>query len=177
AARSLGKSRSPGARAALEKLLAEESWADVVRGGALGGLASLGDEASLPSVLEASQYGLPTRGRRAAILTLPELSQDRRVRRHLEALLEDPHPHVRGDVARALQSLGDPFARGALRGQLAREHDGRVRRRLRGAIDALTNAGKSTDRRLSRDLESLREKFEELEAKVGKLEQKKGKTK
>ncbi|MCA9646516.1 MAG: HEAT repeat domain-containing protein, partial [Myxococcales bacterium] len=143
----------------------------------LNGLAQLGDEAALPSVLETSQYGVPTRGRRAAIMALPELSQERRIRRHLEALLEDAHPHVRGDVARALQSLGDPVARGALRSQLARENDGRVRRRLRGAIDGLTNSGKSVDRRLSRDMESLREKLEELEAKLGKLEQKKGKSK
>ncbi len=177
AARSLGKNRGGGARAALEKLLSEESWADVVRSAALNGLAQLGDEAALPSVLETSQYGVPTRGRRSAILALPELSQERRVRRHLEALLEDPHPHVRGDVARALQSLGDPAARGALRGQLSREVDGRVRRRLRGAIDALTNGGKSTDRRLSRDMEHLREKLQELEAKLGRLEQKKGKSK
>ncbi|MGE0326743.1 MAG: M1 family aminopeptidase, partial [Polyangiaceae bacterium] len=177
AARALGKNRGAGARSALEKLLGEESWADVVRGAALNGLAQLGDEAALPSVLETSQYGVPTRGRRAAIMALPELSQERRIRRHLEALLEDPHPHVRGDVARALQSLGDPVARGALRGQLARENDGRVRRRLRGAIDGLTNAGKSADRRLSRDVENLREKVEELEAKLGRLEQKKGKSK
>ncbi|MCA9631622.1 MAG: HEAT repeat domain-containing protein [Myxococcales bacterium] len=177
AARSLGKSRGPSARAALEKLLAEESWADVVRGAACNGLSQLGDEAALPSLLETTQYGVPTRGRRAAILALPELSQERRVRRHLEELLEDPHPHVRGDVARALQSLGDPVARAALRGQLTRENDGRVRRRLRGAIDGLTGSGKSVDRRLSRDVESLREKLEALEAKLGRLEQKKGKSK
>ena len=37
-----------------------------------------------------------------------------------------------------------------------------------------TGSGKSVDRRLSRDVESLREKLEALEAKLGRLEQKIG---
>ncbi len=172
AAKALGKARQSEARPLLEKLLSEESWADVVRCGALGGLAALADKQSLGSVLKSSAYGLPTRGRRAAILALPEIAQSREVRRELEALLQDKHPHVRGDAVRALVALKDPDVIPALRACLTQERDGRVQRRIRGALTTLGGDGKAAEQRVARELETLREKLEGLEAKLNKLEQK-----
>src|SRR5690606_25125433 len=143
------------------------------RCGALGGLAALADKQSLGSVLKSSAYGLPTRGRRAAILALPEIAQSREVRRELEALLQDKHPHVRGDAVRALVALKDPDVIPALRACLTQERDGRVQRRIRGALTTLGGDGKAAEQRVARELETLREKLEGLEAKLNKLEQKK----
>src|SRR5262249_39176672 len=78
AARSLGGTRQSAAFDVLVDILDRPAWADVIRAGALDGLAELRDERAVPHVLARTRYGVSTRGRRAAILALPKLSTDRR---------------------------------------------------------------------------------------------------
>ncbi len=169
--RALGRTRQPSALKVIVPLLDRNSWADVARAGALDGLAALRDEAAIPEVIERTRYGVPTRGRRAAIAALAQLSQDRKVREHLEELLEDKDPHLKIDVVAALQNLGDPKARGALNRAKERELDGRVLRRLREALRDMTDGNATADRkRLTDELETVRTEVSELKARLSKLE-------
>ncbi|HEY4102684.1 MAG TPA: M1 family aminopeptidase [Polyangiaceae bacterium] len=169
--RALGRTRQPEALKVIVPLLDRSSWADVARAGALDGLAALRDEKALPEVLERTRYGIPTRGRRAAIAALPQLSDSRKVREHLEDLLEDKDPHLKIDVVVALQNLADPKARGALHRAKERELDGRVVRRLREALRDMTEGHQTAERkRLSDELESVRTELSELKARLSKVE-------
>ncbi len=171
AARALGTTRQAAAFETLIDVLDRPSWADVVRAGAIDGLASLRDERAIPHVLARTRYGVSVRGRRAAVLALPKLGSDRRTRETLEELLESADPYLRVDVARALVDLADPKSRGVLHKQLDRELDGRVRRRLREALREIGSAGKQGTEKLRDELEALRTEHLELKARLAKLEE------
>jgi aminopeptidase N len=145
----------------------------VLSAGALDGLGSTRDESAVSHVLTHTRYGVPTRGRRAAIAALPRLSEGRKVREHLEDLLDDIDPYLRIDVVAALQSLGDPRARSALRRRLEHELDGRVARRIREALRDLGDSAERERKRLSDELETLRNEFSELKTRMSQLEGKK----
>ncbi len=166
AARALGRARQPGALRTLRTLVDKRSWADCQRAGALDGLSGLRDEDAVPVVLERTRYGVPTRGRRAAVAALAALSDTRATRRHLEALLEDADPHFRVAVVNALRSVGDPRARGALRTALEHELDGRVARRIREVLRDLGEGSRADHKRLSDELEVLRGELAELKGRV-----------
>jgi len=70
AATSLGKSKSAKAFPALQAALNMPSWLEVVRVGALNGLAELGDERGVDLAIEYSAAGRPWHARPAAISTL-----------------------------------------------------------------------------------------------------------
>jgi aminopeptidase N len=170
AARALGATRQPLAFDTLLDVLDRPSWADVIRAGAIDGLAALRDDRALPHVVARTRYGIPTRGRRAAIMALPKISGERKTREALEELLDGTDPYLRVDVVRALVDLGDAKSRGALQRQLDRELDGRVRRRIREALRDIGTAGKREADRLRDELEALRTEHGELKARLGKLE-------
>ncbi len=172
AARSLGATRQSSAFETLVDILDRPSWADVIRSGAIDGLAALRDERAVPHVIARTRYGVSMRGRRAAILALPKLASDRKARETLEELLDSDNPYVRVDVVRALADLGDAKSRGALHRQLDRDLDGRVRRRIREVLRDLGGAGKRESDRLKDELEALRNEHNELKARFGKLEAK-----
>ena len=170
AARALGATRQPLAFEALLDVLDRPSWADVVRAGAIDGLANLRDDRALPHVMARTRYGISTRGRRAAIMALPKIGGDRKIREVLEDLLDGTDPYLRVDVVRALVDLGDSKSRGALQRQLDRELDGRVRRRIREALRDIGTAGKREADRLRDDFEALRTEYGELKARFAKIE-------
>ena len=169
AARALGKTRQAAAFEPLLDLLGRPSWGEVIRAGAIDGLAALRDDRAVPHLQALTRYGHPSRARRAAVLALPNLSNDRRTRELLEALLDDVDPMVRYDVIRALQDLGDVKARGALRERLERDLDARVRRRIREALRDLGEARRGLDP-LKDELEKLQTEHAELKARLAKLE-------
>ncbi|HVY47908.1 MAG TPA: M1 family aminopeptidase [Minicystis sp.] len=175
AARALGATRQASAFDTLLDVLDRPSWADVVRAGAIDGLANLRDDRATPHVIARTRYGVPARGRRAAILALPKLVSDRKARETLEDLLEERDPYIRVDVVRAIADLGDAKARGALARQLDRDLDGRVRRRIREALRDLGGAGKRETERLREELDAVRAEHGELKARLAKLEAKNGK--
>ena len=74
AARALGATRQASGFDTLVDVLDRPAWADVIRAGAIDGLANLRDERALPHVIARTRYGISTRGRRAAILALPKLA-------------------------------------------------------------------------------------------------------
>ncbi len=174
AARSLGKTRHKSAGKTLVELLDRPSWADVARAGALDGLGALRDEELASDVKKYTRYGVPARGRRAAIHALARLSDARKTREHLEDLLEDADPHLRIDAIAALESLADSRSRGALNRQLKRELDGRVVRRIREALRNITDRTSKEHKRLTDEFESLKGELSELKVRLGKLEGKAG---
>lgn len=173
ALRGLGKTRQKHALKVLRELVDKKSWADVSRAGALDGMAALRDEDATDDVMKRTRYGYPTRGRRAAIAALARLTDTRKVRQHLEDLLDDADPHLRIDAVNALVSLGDPRSRGPLRRALEHELDGRVARRIREALRDLGDAGATERKRITDDVESLKNDLQELQLRLNKLEQKK----
>jgi aminopeptidase N len=171
AARSLGRTREPGAFADLKAMVGRKSWGDVVRIGVLDGLSALRDEQAVPIALEHSRYGHPARGRRAALSALATLGEGRRVREHLELELADKDPHLRIEAVHALVVLGDTKARGALRRALDKELDGRVKRRLREALRELGD-GAAERKRVNDELETVKNELNELKARFARLEAK-----
>ncbi|HEX7451823.1 MAG TPA: aminopeptidase, partial [Polyangiaceae bacterium] len=172
----LGRTRQAEALPVIVSLLDRSSWAEVSRAGALDALGALRDERALPEVLKRTQYGFPTRGRRAAIGALAQISDGRKVREHLEDLLDDKDPHLKIDVVAALQALGDTKSRGALHRAKERELDGRVVRRLREALRDMGDHKTTAERkRLSDELENVRGELSELKARLSKVEAGKGK--
>lgn len=171
AARAMGQTRQPAAFDALIDVLDRPSWSDIVRAGAIDGLAALRDERAQPHVLSRMRYGVPVRGRRAAIMALPKFSTDRKVREALEDLLDQADPYLKVDVARALLEIGDVKSRAALSRQLERELDGRVRRRIREVLRDLGGAGKKETERLREELDALRNDYASLKSRIGKLEE------
>jgi aminopeptidase N len=169
AARALGKTRQPSAFDTLLDLLERPSWADVIRVGAIDGLAALRDDRATPHLLARTRYGQPNRARRAAILALPKIAFDRRTREALEELLDDGDPHLRIDAVRALVELGDGKARAALSAKLSTDLDARVRRRLREALRDLGD-GKRTDAGLREELDKVTSEQLELKSRLAQLE-------
>jgi aminopeptidase N len=169
--RALGRTRQAQALPVILSLLDRPSWAEVARAGALDALGALRDDRALPEVFERTRYGYPTRGRRAAIQALAQISEGRKVREHLEDLLDDKDPHLKIDVVAALQGLGDPKSRGALQHAKERELDGRVVRRLREALrDMGDHKATSERKRLNDELDTVKSDLSELKARLSKLE-------
>jgi aminopeptidase N len=170
ACRALGSTRRPHAYDELLALVDRESWADVLRAGALEGLAKLRDERAVEQVRQRTRYGIPSRGRRAAVQALYTLSQSKRTREHLEELLDDPDVFVRLDAVIGLGEIGDQKARPALRRQLDRELDARIRRRIREVLRDMGGAGRREAKRVRDEVEELRRETAELRGRLGKLE-------
>ncbi|HXN34475.1 MAG TPA: M1 family aminopeptidase, partial [Polyangiaceae bacterium] len=105
AARALGHTRQAAAFDLLVDLLDRPSWFDVVRAGAIDGLASLRDDRAVPHVSAGIRYGHPARVRRAAAIALPKLGSDRKTRETIEQLLDDADPLLRIDAVRALGDM------------------------------------------------------------------------
>ena len=169
AARALGHTRQSAAFDLLVDLLDRPSWFDVVRAGAIDGLASLRDDRALPYVSAGVRYGHPSRVRRAAAIALPKIASDRKARETLELLLDDGDPLLRIDAVRALGDLGDSKARPALRDLLDTDNDPRVRRRIREVMRDLAEPKRATEP-LRDELEKLQGEHSELKARLAKLE-------
>ncbi|MGO9838115.1 MAG: M1 family aminopeptidase [Polyangiaceae bacterium] len=169
AARALGRTRQPGAFDTLVDLLDRPSWFDVVRAGAIDGLAALRDDRAVPHMAARIRYGHPPRARRAAVMSLPKLASDRKAREALEQLLDDGDPLLRVDVVRALGELGDAKARPSLRDRLEVDLDPRVRRRIREVLRDLAEPRRATEQ-LRDELERLQGDHTELKSRMAKLE-------
>jgi aminopeptidase N len=170
ACRALGTTRQSVAYEALVGLLDRPSWGEVLRAGAIAGLAALRDERGVDALRERTRYGVPNRARRAAIAAIAQLSTSRKTRELLEDLLDEADPHLRVEVAEALGELADPKSRAALRRQLDRDLDGRVRRRIREVLRDLGGRGRRELRRMREELEDLRRQHADLRARLSKLE-------
>lgn len=170
AARSLGNCADHRRLKVLTDLLKKDSWADVIRAGALTGLANSRDEDAVPTLLKWTEYGHPQRARRAALSALPRLGEGQKVREHLASLLQDRDPHIRSAVLSALATLGDPKAKDAISELEQSELDGGVRSRARQVLADLGKDGaaglkeaRHENQKLSREMTSLKTRLEKLE--------------
>jgi aminopeptidase N len=181
--RALGATRDPRARPVLERALERPSWQDVLRTGALEGLALSRDPAALPLLLAHARSGHPAPVRRAALAGLGggrRLTSDEptlaRAREAAEDALEAFDPSVAIAAASALRELGHSASVAALERAAARAPDGRVRRRCRESLrdlraDLAGRAGARVDlddlERLRDELRGLRDRTALLEARLG----------
>ncbi len=170
ATRSLGRTKESAGFDTIVEALDRSSWADVVRVGAIDGLAALRDERGAPHVLSRLKYGHPTRARRASVMAVPKLMTDRKGREALEDLLDDSDPYLRIDVARALSEYGDTKARGALHERLGVDLDPRVRRRIREALRDLGGDSKRALDNVREELDKTNNEAHELRARIVQLE-------
>ncbi|HEX6278343.1 MAG TPA: M1 family aminopeptidase [Polyangiaceae bacterium] len=170
ASRALGRTRQRGVAATLVALGKRASWGDCFLSAALDGLGHSRDESAIPHVLSHTAYGHPTRARRSAIHALSALTDSRRAREHLEALLSDRDHHVRVAAVDALSTLGDARARPALRRALERERDPRIKRHLQEALRDTNETRAAERKRLDDELEALRGELSDLKGRLAKVE-------
>ena len=177
AARSLGKTRSPRAKAVLEKALAErDSWAETIRMGCVDGLAALADDSVLTTVIDATAYGKPPRLRSAAIRALAQIA--RRMERRddvfdvLSDLSSESDFRIVAAAIAALRGIGDPRAIAVLSGAPMHHPDGRVPRAARAAIGRLKKSKGAPGelKELNKEVASLRERNADLERRLQALE-------
>ncbi|MGH9787077.1 MAG: M1 family aminopeptidase [Candidatus Acidiferrales bacterium] len=138
AVKSLGKVGAEGAFERLRDALKRDSHVEVIRRGALGGLAELGDPRGLGLAMEWSRYGKPPRARESAIEALGTLGRGKEeaLNRLLE-LLDDPYVWARRAALTALGELGDARAIPELEAFAAVETERRLQREAEKALEKL----------------------------------------
>jgi len=178
AAHALGQTRDARAFDVLTRVaMKKESQNDVVRTGALLGLAELRDERALPIALEWTRRGKsnPVRGTATMVLgRLGQLSDRARDQAydHLVELLQDDWLRVRLNACAALAELKDTKAIAELSRVVDRDLDGRVVRAAREAIARLREGADKGDevRKLRADLDKALEDNRKLADRLDKLE-------
>jgi aminopeptidase N len=161
---------------------------DVIRQNAYRGLAEARDDSAADLLREATAYGRPLPGRRAALLSLARLGAGRRDRlaqdaRDLaEGLLFDRDFWVQATAIEALGILADPAAIPALSKRAERDIDGRLRRRAREVVRDIESGARAGEQiealrdeiaRLRGDCVKLRERVDRLDAAGQKKKRKK----
>lgn len=168
AALALGKTRSKRAFAALKEALEIPSWNEVVRVGALRGLAELGDKRGINLAYQQAAAGMPDLSRPAAIVTLGKLAA--RSRKGLDLLHElaasgqYDHFLLAMAIAEALGSTRKPASIPELQHLMVRASDSRVKMAARHSIadiEAECTGGAQVDG-LKAQLETLTEAVAEL---------------
>ncbi|HVV82356.1 MAG TPA: M1 family aminopeptidase [Kofleriaceae bacterium] len=175
---SLGKTRAAEAPALLRRAALRPSFGDVIRQHALRGLAEARDDSAFDVLVEATAWGRPSQGRRAAVGALAVLTRGRRdreavrARERIEELLDDPDFRVQSAAIEGLAVQGDPAAIAALERLIGHAGDGRLRRRGREVVRDLgerTAQGEEVNR-LRDELAELKSQYLALRDRVGKLE-------
>ena len=109
AARALGQSGAQGSYDVLNGLMAQESFQDVIRGGAMAGLAALKDPRALDLGLKYAAAGNSSSVRGSAFQLLSEVGKGNdRVLEILTKALKEESIQVVGAAIQALGALGDP---------------------------------------------------------------------
>ena len=173
-----GATERPGATPVLRAWLKRDSWNQRLRAAVLRGLGASGeapaiddalgvlaDDAQVDAVLGAAAAA-------AAQLGARHLPARDRVRRALEQRLEHPSLAVRSATARALGTLGDVKARGAVGIALDREPFGNVRRVYREVLEQLGKAAAVTTAtaELSKRLDDLEKAKKATDLRLEALE-------
>lgn len=176
----LGRTRVAQAPTLLRQAVGRPSFTDVIRQHALRGLAEARDDAAVEVLLAAAAWGTPSGGRRAALGALASLCRGRsdreavRARERVEELLLDRDFRVQAAALEALATWGDRAAAPAIERMIARELDGRLRRRgkeivrdLREGAGAAAELGRLRDEvnGLQAATAALRERLDRLDAR------------
>jgi aminopeptidase N len=179
-ARSLGLCEpGPDAERVLDVALGRESHNDVVRSGALAGIASCGNADRLDLLRSWTDPGRAPQARLGAVAALAEFGRRHYalrngVRRRLESLLNEDAFRVRLATIAALETLGDPATAAALQALAERGAvEPRVRRLARAAAARLREGHDKGDdfrrlrdevQRISSEHAAMRERIERLES-------------
>jgi aminopeptidase N len=176
AAASLGKTRVAAAFDPLTQALGRDSHMEVIRAGALNGLAEFKGDAmkrARNAVTEWTAYGQPARAREAAISALGRLGHDdRETADRLTDLLDDRWYRARLFAIHALEEIKEPESVPAIQRLAARERDGRVVRAAREAVSAIRAGRQDDTSKLREDFNKLDEENRKLRERFDKLEQK-----
>lgn len=170
----LGKSKSPAAFDALKAALEIPSWNEVVRVGALNGLAELGDERAVELASDYAKGGKPWHARPAAIGALGKLGvkQSKAVDAlHELARTEEAEQFtLRMSLIGALGEAKKPESASVLSQLGKTAHDGRVKRAVAETIEKLT--GGTASGANSTEVEALKGTVTKLETTVRELSEK-----
>jgi aminopeptidase N len=181
AAQALGQTRTGGAFDALVAALDRPSWNEVIRGGVFQGLAALGDPQAAPVLVGWLDRAKPIQARAAAANALGALASDHRLdsgearqqmTRGLLGALDDPWPPVRRSAARALGTMREGSALGALEQMASRELDGNLVRAARQSAREIREGKKPADevRQLRGDFDAMKEENRKLRERLETLE-------
>ena len=174
----LGKTRDGRAFEMLVRQIRYTSWADVVAGGAVRGLAESADERAVTPILECIAYGRPEPLRRAALRAAGRAAsllerQRTRILDALTAMADDARQFlVQLACISALESIGDARALPVL-ARLEAGADPRVRRPAAEATIKIREASQTPPElaRLREDLDVLKEENRRLRERIEELAQ------
>jgi aminopeptidase N len=134
-ARTLGRMKDPSVMGVLKEQLKKDSWNEILRIGAIDGIASLQMPESVQILKEYSRYGQHPNVRMTAIRRLGGFGRVREdVQAFLVGLLDDPYLLVQLAVVRALGTFADERATDALVKYTKGDRDGRLKRTAEEAI-------------------------------------------
>ncbi|MEM4439415.1 MAG: M1 family metallopeptidase [Pyrobaculum sp.] len=172
AARALGRVKWEFAEHSLKKALEYRSHVEIIKRGALEGLAELGTEDALRTVLDYTKEGVDTPVRATAVYALAKFGPRREVLEVVRSALRDENYRIRQAAVAACLELLDPRLISDLQERVERDLDGRIKRMAREVVDKIK---KSMERgaeyqKLREEVEKLREEYRKLVDRVAKLE-------
>ena len=175
AATALGGTRLPAMLPALKEALQQDSHMNVIRSGALTGLAQLRSEEARSVALEWTRPGVPQRVRASAAGALGKLGYNHLpTAEHLEILLDEDWFQLKIAATRALQTLAFAESVPALNRLASRDLDDRVVRTARLAVKSI-QTGRTPPEQLKtmeERIEKAAQKNAELSERLSKLEEK-----
>jgi len=175
AAKALGSLQAPQTVDVCRTLLTRDSWAEVLRMGALQGLGSCRDEAALDDLIAWSQPHRPVRCQVAACAALGQLAWTLAAVRptavaRLSTLAQEGEFRVRLAAIGALGRSRTPSAAGLLHRIHTRDMDGRVARTAYEARARLQASSADPTTSLRRELDELRAAHQALRDRLDRLD-------
>lgn len=172
AARSLGKIKWEFAEFSLKKALDYQSHVDIIKRGAIEGLAELGTDEALDIVLRYVDEKNPTWIRMTAVQALSKFGPRRQVLEAVRSALRDENFRVRAAAVAAALDLLDPRLLPDLQARVEGDIDGRIRRMAREAAEKIKRAMErgAEYQRLREEVERLRDEHKRLLDRLSRLE-------
>ncbi len=172
AAKALGKTKWEFAEHSLRRALSYGGHVDIIKRGAIEGLAELGTEEGLDIVLRYVGEENPTWVRVSAVQSLSKFGPKRQVLEALRSALRDDNFRVRAAAVTAALDLMDPRLLPDLQERAERDVDGRIRRMAREAVEKIRRA---MDRgaeyqKLREEVERLRDEYRKMMDRLARLE-------
>ncbi len=172
AARALGKIKWEFAEHSLKKALEYPSHLDVIKRGALEGLAELGTDEALKIVLRHTEPNMPTPVRTTAVQSLAKFGPRKEVLEVIKNAMRDENFRVRYAAVTAALELLDPRLLLDLQERVEQDIDGRIRRVAREVVEKIK---KFMDRgseyqKLREEVEKLKEEYRKVLDRLSRLE-------
>ncbi|MFB6489782.1 MAG: M1 family aminopeptidase [Thermoproteus sp. AZ2] len=172
AAKALGKSKWEFAEFSLRKALEYGGHLDVIKRGAIEGLAELGTDDALKAVLSYTDEAYPTWIRMTAVQSLSKFGPRREVLETLQRALRDENYRIRAAAVTAALDLMDPRLLPALQDRADNDVDGRIRRMAKEAAEKIKKAMErgAEYQKLREEVERLRDEYRRLLDRLARLE-------